>query len=735
MKIFKRLICAFLCVIIALSFASITPLKIDTSAVTLKAKIAAIKKKFPDGKYWNHVGSSKNNPDGWTETPCTHHFTTGCSYQPGGCECNSFNLAIQCAGYAYKIAYEITGSKASEYNGWTKLTKLDVSSLVAGDIIRYNYNSHSICVIGVSGTTIAYTGANWGGNCLIYWRQMDVSEISGFSYVYHKNGNKYKNPDIDVDSDEQKEDDEKPVSGEVWKTKTTNDSNLNVRSSASTSSSVVGTIPPGKKFQVLSKTYQSTTKYLWGKIKYGSVTGYCVLNYATYVSGNTKALKIKGLSNIYEGVPFTLKWNKIDGANKYTVKIYNASGFLRKTYTCTDCSRSIRISGDGTRSVKVIASNTQAASWKVASDKVTFSVFPKSQMKVSKISLPESIDIAAGQHEFCDFEITPSGATSDLKWTSNDPTVAVISDTGIVEAKKCGIVTITARSKSNSSISASCKVTVRPKKVTGLTQSFDGNSTSKLRIIWNSVADSSGYRVCLLKSDGKYKKLAEVKSPHYTYSSLSAGSKCKFVIRTYKVINGKKYFGDYSAPIAAYTVPAKVKNLKCVSQSANGFRIAWSKVKNANMYYVYKYSPEKKAWVKVSHSETLSCTLSGNAKGGAGKYAVCAVIKHNGMHLIGARSEWVYGFRAPSKPKLSASPGTTKVTLSWNQSLGATSYELQIRSGGKFKTIATPASTSRSFTVINLSSGKSYTFRLKAVSTHGKQVKKTASNELTVKTR
>ena len=49
-------------------------LMIKAKAATLSydeimAKITEQKNKFPQGKYWNHYGSSTNNPQGWTNTP------------------------------------------------------------------------------------------------------------------------------------------------------------------------------------------------------------------------------------------------------------------------------------------------------------------------------------------------------------------------------------------------------------------------------------------------------------------------------------------------------------------------------------------------------------------------------------------------------------------------------------------------------------------------------------------
>ena len=163
--------------------------------------LVSLVKKFPDGKYWNHMGSDKNAPDKVTNTPCESH--SECGWQEGACSCNSYDNAIQCMGYAYKIANEITGKSARNF---TKVTTLKASNLRVGDVIRYRNNGHSICVTGVNGTQISYTDCNWDYKCGIRWGVMDVSYIKskGFTYVLHLDGNNRKNTDIDFYEDVKK---------------------------------------------------------------------------------------------------------------------------------------------------------------------------------------------------------------------------------------------------------------------------------------------------------------------------------------------------------------------------------------------------------------------------------------------------------------------------------------------------------------------------------------------------
>ncbi|MBE6543606.1 MAG: hypothetical protein E7675_04335, partial [Ruminococcaceae bacterium] len=162
--------------------------KYNNSEESFSSKIAYLQKKFPDGKYWNHSVGGQNNPDGYTSTPCTHHYGTvpcshtdcqgegGCCYY-GQCGCNSYSKAVQCMGFALKLGYDIFGS---DPRNWTSVKSLD--NLKAGDIIMYN--SHHIFVTSVNGNTITFADCNYNGNCQIRWNQtITKSNIKNLKYV------------------------------------------------------------------------------------------------------------------------------------------------------------------------------------------------------------------------------------------------------------------------------------------------------------------------------------------------------------------------------------------------------------------------------------------------------------------------------------------------------------------------------------------------------------------------
>ena len=68
----KRTAALFLCIMTLLSAVIISAPNCFAAADSV-SDLKSLAQKFPHGKYWNHIGSPDNNPDGYTSTPCTRH--------------------------------------------------------------------------------------------------------------------------------------------------------------------------------------------------------------------------------------------------------------------------------------------------------------------------------------------------------------------------------------------------------------------------------------------------------------------------------------------------------------------------------------------------------------------------------------------------------------------------------------------------------------------------------------
>ena len=147
-----------------------------------------LRKKFPNGKYWNHPAGQDhyyqygiidqgkcNNPDGWTNSPCNAHNGTTASF--GKNDCNSFDRAQQCTGFARKLFFDYYGTYATSVKIHT-----NINNLKPGDILRYkrgNSGGHDVWIIGINGDNITVAECNWGDRCIISWdRTFSKSSIT-----------------------------------------------------------------------------------------------------------------------------------------------------------------------------------------------------------------------------------------------------------------------------------------------------------------------------------------------------------------------------------------------------------------------------------------------------------------------------------------------------------------------------------------------------------------------------
>lgn len=151
----------FLCLLLTL-FLLIAALPLPLAhAARTQVTLSDLREKFPSGKYWNHHSGS-NNPNGYSDAPCGHTHGN-CDYY-GSCGCNSFDNAIQCLGFTYKLGYDYYGTSVKT---WPKTDTLD--GVKPGDIIRYRDDSHSVFVTAVTDTTITYADCNMDRHCRIRW--------------------------------------------------------------------------------------------------------------------------------------------------------------------------------------------------------------------------------------------------------------------------------------------------------------------------------------------------------------------------------------------------------------------------------------------------------------------------------------------------------------------------------------------------------------------------------------
>lgn len=135
----------------------------------------------------------------------------------------------------------------------------------------------------------------------------------------------------------------------------------------------------------------------------------------------------------------------------------------------------------------------------------------------------------------------------DQKWTSSDPSVLSVSEEGVVTAKKAGTAKITATA---GGFTASATVSVLNMKKTKVTSIKAGKR--KLTVRWKKISqNTSGYQIRYAtnkKFTNKKTKLVKgYNKTKVTLTKLKAKKKYYVQVRTYHMIQGKKYYSEWSA--------------------------------------------------------------------------------------------------------------------------------------------------------------------------------------------
>lgn len=704
----KRLLSLAMSVLLLLSYINVSAVNVSAATYDI-TKLQALCRQYPAGKYWNHIGSAVNNPEGYTSEPCTHHKNgAGCSYaRPAACECNFYNNAIQCMGYAYMIAEKIVGSNP---RNWQKKTELVVKDLKVGDVIRYYNDGHSITVTGVDGDKISYTGANWGGDCLIKWDVMDKKDITGFSYVLHAKSNKRTNTNLTFFEGIAAESDIRMNSGEVWQMSA--DGSLNVREDHSTTAEKTGSISAEGTFFVFDKYDDGT--YLWGKVDDGITKGWAVLNYSTYKSGVTDILIMEDTDIFTAGRDFTLNWNSMPGAEKYSVSIYKADGTVVKNLEAKENSITLSLPDGGIYLAIVSCSNAKTSSWKMQSQRKEITVIPAPPFEVQSVSLESEKTVCAGEFSKISATVLPVESKDAVAWKSSDESIVSVLTDGTVLAHKTGTAYVYCSSLTDNTISGKCKVTVKLSAPAGFTQDESVTAKDTVALKWNEVKGADGYRVYRVKSNGKYKKIADVKNTSVFDTGRLPGKTYCYNVRAYSVVNGKNVYTDFSGEIFASAAPDKIKNLKTAKITTKSFTLSWEKVDGAAYYIVYQYNVTTGAFEKFKTLKKTSVKIK-KPSGTAAAYKVSAVLRHGSKKLYGELSDAVYGVTKPAAPVVKVKPYKKSVTVSWQKTEGATGYIIYKKTSKGYEKVSVVNGDKLKYTVKKLKRKTEYTFKVKAV--------------------
>ena len=227
----------------------------------------------------------------------------------------------------------------------------------------------------------------------------------------------------------------------------------------------------------------------------------------------------------------------------------------------------------------------------------TVSVTVKIPMEIQKLTIEAEKETLTKIGESTELKVKIEPENADLQkliWKSDNEKVATTDENGKVTAVGNGTAEITVTTE-DGKITASIMITVKVpdeptiNKTTGFrrlrARSVKQTKTS-VTLQWNIIKDADGYFIygnrCNTGTKSyKYRKLATITGGDistWTQKDLKKGTYYKYVVKAYRLVNGKKVVTDTSISVHAVTGGGKYGNAKAVSVTQIGNKRNVSKI-------------------------------------------------------------------------------------------------------------------------------------------------------------
>ncbi len=310
-------------------------------------------------------------------------------------------------------------------------------------------------------------------------------------------------------------------------------------------------------------------------------------------------------------------------------------------------------------------------------------------------------------------DIVGSGSITGDEEESEDPVFAdddesnlPDDDISILDASGSDDVAVIADNDADNSEVDSESQADAPAKVTGLSSTISMTNKT-LALSWSKVSDATSYTVKYYVDGSQNPTVVEsLTSTSYTISMKASGE--TYAIEVCAVRDGVE-----GEPATAYRWAASTGAPSTSMSTVSSLSTSWSAVSNAGGYEV-SYLVGSGSWssaLSAGSSTSYNISLSSSEQKKAIAVKARAYRTIDGQKYIGPWSSVVYR-HATQTAGLNTSMNYSNKTIavSWNKVSGASSYKLQYKSvGGAWSTKTT---TSTSYTIKSLKSGKAYQIRV-----------------------
>ncbi|MBE6720382.1 MAG: hypothetical protein E7571_06985 [Ruminococcaceae bacterium] len=233
---------------------------------------------------------------------------------------------------------------------------------------------------------------------------------------------------------------------------------------------------------------------------------------------------------------------------------------------------------------------------------------------------------------------------------------------------------------------------------------------------WNEAKNATKYTLQYKQRGGsKWITVGTVNGNAKVVAGLKLGYEYLFRVRAANTIGA----GVWSSAVSRKTVVPKPET-PTAKLVTTGVRVFWNNQSYATGYKIYRSTSKtgKYSLVKTVKNNTSSAWTDTSAAYGKGYYYKVQCYKTaGGKTYNSSQSDCVYKKFRLATPKLTVTAGENSAEVKWNRVEGAEKYILQYKVDNESYKSVTVKECAK--TVTSLESGRTYTFRAKAVSAKG----------------
>ena len=459
----------------------------------------------------------------------------------------------------------------------------------------------------------------------------------------------------------------------------------------------------------------------------------------------TKLSPVTGFTAYEKGTNYIkLKWNKNPSAVGYEVFLYDTAkkAYVSRGTTSATSAKIKNLKNNTTYKFKIRVKGTKDS-------KTYYSDY--SSVISAKTGVPMPTGLKATNVKSTSYKLSwsaVSGATSYniyrksgssyKKLTSvKTPSYSVTGlSAGAVNYYKITAVMKIGSKNYESAATSAFSVSTVPSKPASVKASADAKYAT---VSWGAVKGATSYNVYVYESaKGSYRLLRTVTGTSYKVTALKPVTNYKIAVRAYIKTNAGTQKSSLVS-VSFMTRPVKVAKVSVSSVKTDSHVLSWEKSSGANFYYIDRYNPKTGKYTNVGATSKTSYTVKSLVSGTTYKYKITAALLSGGKCIIKAKSSAVYSFTtAPVKVTglKTSSVTSSSIKLTWSKVSGATGYEIYYYDASIETYLLAGRVDSNSFSISNLSSKKTYKFKVRAVRTlSGKDYKGSYSSEISVKTK